>query len=221
MVIPTLNEEQAIGGTLRRVRALEGDPEIIVVDGGSSDRTTAIAREVGAKVLTAERGRGTQLAAGAAQATGNILWFLHADTHPPSDAISHIVSAIRSANVVGGNFRLRFTGNGWGSRFTSAYQPVLRALKVMYGDSAIFVRRDIYEQCGGMGNLPLFEDLDLTRRLKKYGQVVTVPAIVTTSSRRFEGRSFSWTFAQWTLLQLLYWAGVSPKRLASLYQDIR
>jgi rSAM/selenodomain-associated transferase 2 len=221
IVIPTLNEEQSIGETLRRVQELKGQPEIIVADGGSSDRTTTIAGDFGVKVLTAERGRGMQLRAGAAQASGDVLWFLHADTHPPRDAISHIVSAIHDSNAVGGNFRLRFTGNGWGTWFTSAYQPILRSCQVMYGDSAIFARRDVYEKCGGMGDLPLFEDLDLVRRLKKFGRVITVPAIVTTSSRRFEGRSFSRTFAQWTLLQVLYWVGVSPKRLARMYKDIR
>ncbi len=221
IIIPTLNEEAALDETLQAVGRLRGLVEVIVVDGGSDDQTLAIARRHGARVLEAARGRGSQLRAGAAAAQAQVLWFLHADTRPNSDAVVQILSALEQFEVIGGNFTLRFDGPGRAARTLSWLNPYLQWLGLCYGDSAIFVRRSTYEQVGGFAPLPLFEDLHLVRRLRRWGRFVRLPVPVVTSSRRFEGRSFFRTFAWWTLLQVLYWLGVSPFMLGRWYANVR
>jgi rSAM/selenodomain-associated transferase 2 len=221
VIIPTLNEEVALGATLDALACLNSTIEVIVVDGGSRDGTLALTRARGARTLTAGRGRGVQMHAGACAARGAVLWFLHADTLVPADAAEHITNALRDPAVVGGNFRLRFDGRRWVARFLTCLQPVFGSLGLVYGDSAVFVRREEYERIGGFKPYPLFEDLDLVSRLRRRGRMIRVPATVVTSSRRFESRSFTITFARWVVLQLLYWVGVSPNWLNHQYAPIR
>jgi rSAM/selenodomain-associated transferase 2 len=221
VIIPTLNEASAIEATLDALARLSAPVEVIVVDGGSSDTTVLLAGARGALVVNAERGRGSQMHAGACVAQGEVLWFVHADTHPPPDALRRIAKALAAPEVVGGHFAIRFDGAGWAARLLTWIYPRLRWLGLCYGDSALFVRRQAYQQAGGFRPFPLFEDLDLQRRLRRHGRLARLQAAVTTSSRRFEGRSFTLTFAWWTILQVLYWLGVSPHRLARLYAPIR
>ncbi len=221
VVIPTLNEAQSIGPTLAALGRVRGALEVIVVDGGSHDETIAAARASGARVLTAGRGRGVQMHAGACAARGAALWFLHADTHPSADAAELIAEALRDVAVVGGNFHVRFDGPLPAARFLTWLYPRLRRLGLCYGDSAFFVRRAAYEQSGGFQSYPLFEDVDLARRLRRRGRFVHLPREVVTSSRRFEGRSFALTFAHWSILQGLYWLGVHPQTLCRLYAPVR
>ena len=131
-----------------------------------------------------------------------------------------IEAALEDPEVIGGHFRIRFSGSSFAARFVTGYQFLLRHLRLVYGDTAIFLRRSAYFRAGGFAALPLFDDLELTRRVRRYGRFVAVPAWVTTSSRRFEGK-LGRTLAQWTLLQALYEVGVSPKRLATLYRHLR
>jgi rSAM/selenodomain-associated transferase 2 len=221
IIIPTLNEASVIGPTLDALTKMPGPIEIIVVDGGSEDATAAIARERGARVLVSERGRGIQMHAGARIARGDAFWFLHADTRPPADALPQILQALENQEIVGGNFTVRFDGTRYAARFLGWLYPYLGWLGLYYGDSAIFVRRDAYERIGGFRPFLLFEDLDLVRRLKRTGCFVRLPGPVITSSRRFENRSFALTFLHWTVLQVLYWLGVSPRALARLYPPAR
>ena len=222
VIIPALNEEQAIGNTLDAVACLEGPLEVIVVDGGSVDRTAQLAGKRGAKVIRSERGRGLQMHAGACVARGEILWFLHADTSPPPGSLSLISAALAAdETTVGGNFEISFDGERRAARFLTWLYPQLRKLGLSYGDSAVFVRASVYKQVGGFQPFPIFEDLDLMRRLKTKGSIKHLPAAVVTSSRRFEGRSFTLTFARWAILQCLYWLGVHPRRIAKLYAPIR
>jgi rSAM/selenodomain-associated transferase 2 len=221
VVIPTLNESGAIESTLAAVGRLRAVGEVIVVDGGSSDSTAELARGAGARVLSAARGRGPQLHAGACAARGEVLWFLHADTRPPEDGAEEIAEALRDPGVVGGHFAISFDGPRRAARFLTWLYPYLGWLGLCYGDSGIFVRRADYEAVGGFRPFPLFEDLDLLRRLRKRGRVARLAGAVVTSSRRFEGRSFVLTFAWWTLLQVLYWLGVSPHTLGRLYAHVR
>lgn len=221
VIIPTFNERQSIGGTLDAVAALRGVAEVIVVDGGSVDGTPEVVRGRGVKLITGHRGRGAQMHAGADAAHGAALWFLHADTRPPPDAAERIAEALRDKRVVGGNFAVCFDGNRRAARFLTWLYPQLRRLGLCYGDSAIFVRSEIYRAIGGFRPHPIFEDLDLVRRLRKHGRVAHLPAVVTTSSRRFENRSFAFTFGRWAGLQVLYWLGVHPRTLGRLYAPIR
>jgi rSAM/selenodomain-associated transferase 2 len=221
IIIPALNEARAIGGTLDAASRVGGDVEVIVVDGGSADGTAEVARARGARVVTAARGRGAQMHAGALAARGEVLWFLHADTLAPADAAGCIGRALEDPRAVGGNFRIRFEGAGGAARFLTWLYPRLRLLGLAYGDSGFFVRRAAYERAGGFKPFPIFEDLDLLRALWRQGRFAQADGYVVTSSRRFEGRSFALTFARWSLLQTLYWLGVSPHALARFYAHVR
>ncbi len=221
VIIPTLTEAHSINRTLDAVAGMSGRVEVIVVDGGSLDETVEIVRRRRVKTIVSQRGRGLQMHAGACIARGDALWFLHADTNPSPDAAERIVEALRDPEVVAGNFSVHFDGARRLARFLTWLYPHFRKLGLCYGDSAIFVRRDTYHEVEGFRPFPIFEDLDLVRRLRKRGHVVHLPATVITSSRRFEGGSFAFTFTQWASLQVLYWLGVHPRTLGRLYAPIR
>lgn len=221
IIIPALNEAQSIGAALDAAARLGDGVEVIVVDGGSADETVEVARAGGARVVTAARGRGSQMHAGTCEARGEVLWFLHADTLAPADACERIFEALLDPRAVGGNFRIRFDGGRGAARFLTWLYPRLRLLGLAYGDSGFFVRRAAYERAGGFRAFPVFEDLELLRALWRQGRFVQAESFVVTSSRRFEGRSFTLTFARWSLLQTLYWLGVSPHTLARFYAPIR
>lgn len=199
---------------------MEGLGEIVVADGGSEDGTRALA-EPRAVVVVSAAGRGQQQAAGAAAATGEVLWFLHADCLPDAASVRAIEEALRDPATVGGHFTLRFGGGSRGARWLTRVYPWLRLLGLCYGDSGIFVRRTVYEAAGGFRPLPLFEDIDLVRRLRRMGRFRRLPCLLTASARRWEHRSFAGVFAQWTGLQILYWLGVSPSWLARRYALVR
>jgi hypothetical protein len=154
------------------------------------------------------------------ETSGEVLWFVHADTLPEAGCMAAIREALTAdREAAGGNFGLRFTGNSFGARYLNRSYPLLRYLKLYYGDSAIFVRRESYESAGGFRNHPIFEDLDLISRLR--GRFVHLRPVVTTSSRRFEGRWFPGVYLHWTLLQILYWVGVPPAVLGRWYAAVR
>ena len=185
IVIPTLNEE---GNLDRLLLWLRGQPglEIIVADGGSSDRTMACALRHGAQVVTALVGRGGQLNCGAALATRETLLFLHADTLLPDDFAARIQAVLALPQTVAGAFRLRIDAQGsgyrcieWGANLRS------RLLGMPYGDQAIFVRTLVLRQAGGVPRQPILEDIALIRRLKRFGRIRIAPAAVTTSARRW------------------------------------
>ena len=219
IIIPTFNEAAAIEETLAAVKLLFGDTEIIVADGGSDDKTAAIARELGAIVVESPRGRGDQMHAAALVSSGEILWFVHADSRPAPVALNEIRVALEDSSVVAGNFTLRFAGESRPAKFMTWFYRQIRNIGLLYGDSGIFVRRDAYEQVGGFKPLPLFEDLDFVYRLRTIGMLVTLNAEIVTSSRRFENRAFLPVFARWIVFQCLYWIGVSPHTMAGIYHS--
>lgn len=221
IIVPALNEEAHILATITALRQLPGDKEILVVDGGSTDRTVELVRSQGVAVLEAPKGRGPQMHAGALAAAGTVLWFVHADTIPLPFALREIESALEDESVVAGNFGLLFDGSSRAARRLTVIYPLLRLLGLCYGDSGIFVRKRVYEQIGGFRALALFEDLDLLRRLRRTGQFAHLPCRIITSSRRFEQRNFGLIWLHWTSLQLLYWCGVSPNLLARWYRQAR
>jgi len=221
IIVPTLNEETAILRTLSALVALPGLKEIVVADGGSDDRTIERARRSGVRVIECGRGRGIQMHVGAGESRGDALWFMHADTLPDGSALEDIEAALQDPNVVGGNFSVVFDGNGLSSRQMTWIYPRLRVLGLTYGDAGIFVRRSAYEALGGFRPLPLFEDLDLIGRLRTAGKFVHLETRVFTSSRRFAGSRYLLSWIVWIALQLLFWAGVSPHRLARLYRNAR
>ncbi len=221
IVVPALNEQECIAGTLRSLQRLEGEKEIVVVDGGSIDETISVARAEGVTVIGAQAGRGTQMHAGALETSGDVLWFVHADTAPPPSALHEIGTHLEDTSVVGGNFGLLFDGPSRAARQLTIIYPMLRMLGLCYGDSGIFVRREVYNRIGGFRALALFEDLDLLRRLRRAGRFVHLPSRIRTSSRRFEQRNFALVWLHWTTLQILYWGGVPPNWLARWYRHVR
>lgn len=220
IVIPTLNEEaiiQDLAGSLQRLR---GDYEIIVADGGSQDATVRLLRESGLRVIETSRGRGPQMNAGAQLAAGNALLFLHADTRLPEGALAAIEAALKDEQVSGGNFSLIFAGETREAWLLTRLYPLLRLGGMCYGDSAIFICREVFEQLGGFRDYPIFEDCDLYRRMRRVGKFLRLSAAATTSARRFEGR-FVRTFVLWATMQVLYWLGVDPNRLNRWYKPLR
>jgi len=197
-----------------------GEFEVIVCDGGSADATVETARQCGLRVIEAPRGRGPQMNAGARLAKGETLLFLHADTRLPEDALTQVADALNDDRVSGGNFSLIFGGDTQEARLLTRIYPFLRLGGMLYGDSAIFVRRRVFDRLDGYREYPIFEDCDLYRRVRRLGRFVRLNACATTSSRRFEGR-FIRTFALWTLMQVLYWLGVNPNLLNRLYKPLR
>ena len=220
IIIPTLNEASTIRAAAAALERWRGQIEVIVADGGSTDRTLEAVREFDWPVVSAPRGRGPQMNEGARVASGEVLLFLHADTHLPDEALTVIEDALKDSTICGGNFELRFDGQRREARLLTRLYPFLRLGGMCYGDSAMFVRRQVFESLGGYRDFPIFEDVDLFRRLKRAGKFVRLPAYATTSSRRFEGR-FVRTFALWSLLQVMYWLGVSPWRLDRFYRQAR
>jgi rSAM/selenodomain-associated transferase 2 len=220
VIIPTWCEEAQVEGAVRSARRV-GD-EVIVADAASPDGTARVARAAGARVVRCPRNRGAQLARGVAEARGDVLVFLHADARLSPRARPAIAEALRDPEVCGGSFRLTFVpSGGWARFFTRGHDVHRRWTGIVYGDSGIFVRRTAYEAVGGVRPLPLMEDYDLVRRLRRVGRFTYVRHVeVRASDRRFVREPVR-TALGWVALECLYLAGVPPAALARLYADVR
>jgi rSAM/selenodomain-associated transferase 2 len=221
VIVPVLNEEETIERTLQALVAL-GPHEIIVVDGGSRDRTCAICEQFPIQVFAAKRGRARQMNSGARRASGDVLLFLHADTRLPDSALSDVTAALSDPSCVGGRFDVELEGSHWMLRVIGAlinYRS--RMSKVATGDQALFVRRDVFERIGGFQDIPLMEDVAFCRALKRTGAVACLRSRVVTSARRWERDGVWRTILKMWTLKLGYLAGISPARLKQFYADTR
>jgi len=224
VIIPALDEEAAIASTLARARSGAGahDIELIVVDGGSEDATAARAAEFADKVLCAPRGRGRQMNAGAWAASGEVLLFLHADTILPPGYPEIIGRAVSDPDIAWGRFDVELTGRGILLRLVERLINLRsRVSRIATGDQAIFVRSDVFRRAGGYPDIPLFEDVALSRTLKRLGKSACLRERVVTSARRWQKEGVVRTILRMWMLRALFWFGVPPAKLCAFYRDVR
>ena len=221
IIIPVLNEERTIAATLADLDRVEA-AEVIVVDGGSTDRTAESVRATSARLVVSPRGRAAQMNAGARQTAGDVLLFLHADTKLPAGASRDIRECMADARCAGGRFDIRLDSTHPLLRLVGHMISLRsRLTRVATGDQAIFVRRAVFERLGGFPEIPLMEDVAFSRALKKEGSIACLRARVTSSARRWEQHGPVRTILLMWVLKLLYLAGVPPTRLKRLYGEAR
>lgn len=233
VVIPTLDEAAELPATLRHVAAVPEVMEIIVSDGGSRDGTEAVARVAGARWISGLPGRGRQLRTGAAAAVGDVVVLLHADTWLPVNAGRAIASALQSPAadaatgeapaVVGGGFQKEFREGSWLLRSTARWRSIayFRLTGRLFGDQAIFVRREILEATGGIPELPLMEEFALCHQISNRGSLTLLPVAVCTSGRSFRRRGVWRTWWLMWCLQRAWRRGVPAEELARRYRAQR
>lgn len=220
IIIPILNEAKILDKTLSQLQSELGPHELIIVDGLSSDDSTRIAEKYG-EVITSARGRAKQLNAGAAAATGDILLFLHADIWLEPGALVAMETAL-SSGYIGGGFRQKIDGKNILYRMIEIAGNIRgKYLKVFYGDSGIFVARTDFEKIGGFPDLPILEEMEFSKSLRKLGKTTLIVPHIHLSARRWEAKGIVRTTLNNWLITLLYFIGVSPEKLAKLYSHIR
>jgi rSAM/selenodomain-associated transferase 2 len=219
VVIPVLDEEADIADALTALAPLRArGAEVIVVDGGSRDRTVELARPLTDQVVAAPRGRGAQMNAGAATAQGDVLLFLHADTRLPPDADRLILSGLNASSWQWGRFDVRIAGR-------SPLLPMIAGFMnwrslvtgIATGDQAMFATRAAFVQVGGFPDVPLMEDIELSKRLKRVSRPLCLAARVTTSGRRWDERGAVRTIVLMWQLRLAHCFGAEPATLARRY----
>ncbi len=216
VIVPALDEEDALPAALESALRQPGPKEVIVADGGSGDATREIAAEAGVTVVCAPRGRARQMNAGAEAATGDALLFLHADTVLPDSALDRVREVLTSDGAVAGCFRLRFDRDGFWLRLWT--RPVwMHWHRWAFGDRALFVRRSAFEAAGGFPDQPIFEDLDIVQSLRQQGRFAFLTEAVVTSARRFEAvGALRQQLRNWALWGA-WCVGVAPERVARFY----
>jgi len=219
LILPTLDEEAGIGAALEAVQPLRRrGAEILVVDGGSADRTAAIASPLADAVIAAPRGRAAQMNAGAARARGDVLLFLHADTRLPPDADRLILDGLAASGRLWGRFDVAIASRHPLLRVTASLMNWRSRLSgIATGDQAIFVRRHAFEACGGYPNLPLMEDIAFSGLMKRAGRPLCLSHRVVTSGRRWEKQGVLRTIVLMWRLRLAYFLGADPAQLAERY----
>ena len=227
VIIPVLNEESAVRKKLPEMQWIqESGHELIVVDGGSTDESLHVAKQYSDTAIVSSQGRAIQMNAGARIATGDVLLFLHIDTVLPSDGLNKIITFLdhrygqHNSKVKNswGRFDVRLSGHHFMFRIIeSMMNGRSRITGIATGDQAIFVNKELFNKIGGYLEIPLMEDIDISRRLKKVSKPVCIQDQVITSSRRWEVSGIYRTvFLMWRL-RLSYWLGVDPVRLAKQY----
>jgi rSAM/selenodomain-associated transferase 2 len=219
VIIPALNEAAAITATLQALQPLRGrGHEVIVVDGGSNDLTVELGQPLADRVITARAGRATQLRAGAAVASGSVLWFLHADTVAPPHADRLIMQALQHARGGWGRFDVQLSQTRLLLRCVAWMMNQRSRLSgIATGDQGMFVTRQVYDIAGGFPDIPLMEDIALSRALRRRGRPASIHQPLVSSPRRWLAQGVLRTILRMWALRLAYFLGASPERLAAYY----
>jgi rSAM/selenodomain-associated transferase 2 len=222
IIIPVLNEQLQINAAIEQVKAqrFDGAYEIIVVDGDPQGGTIRAIRDKTVTCIAGSSGRGRQMNAGARAGRGDILLFLHADTRLPPDGLTNVCRVLDDGQYVGGAFDLGIDSGRWILRHIAARSSRRsRGSRIPYGDQAIFIRKNYFEKIGGFEDIPLLEDVDLMRRIKRDGRrIYILRDKVLTSARRWQSEGVVYTTVRNQVVLVLYYLGVSPQRLARLYK---
>jgi rSAM/selenodomain-associated transferase 2 len=217
IIIPTLNEAENIKEAIVTTQ-LNTNIEVIIVDGGSKDDTIEIAESLGVKIISSSPGRAVQMNAGAIAATGDIVLFLHADTRLPIGFDEMVRTALQQSGTVAGAFKLRIDASLLSLRWVELGVNLRSHFYQMpYGDQAIFLTKAVFQQIGGFPELPIMEDFELIRRLKRIGRIVIIPTPVVTSARRWLQKGVFKTTLLNQIVIVAYLLGVSPERICSWY----
>ena len=222
IIIPVLNEEKNIAKVLENISQLDGEKEIIVVDGGSIDNTVGIVEKKDVILLSSEKGRGCQMNKGAEIAKGETLLFLHADTKLPDNAILEIDKVMKAPESIGGRFDVRFDDNRFIFKLIAFLMNWRSSLtEIFTGDHAIFIRKSAFKELGGYSEIPLMEDIELSKKMKRKGKVACINNCVITSARKWKEEGIIKTILLMWLLRLLYFFKVSPIFLSKIYYKKR
>jgi rSAM/selenodomain-associated transferase 2 len=219
VVIPTLDEADTLPPLLDDLRRVLIPLDVVVVDGGSTDGTPAVARAAGARLVTAPRGRARQLNAGADAVRGEWLLFLHADCRlPPPARRALLAAAVDDPAPQAAVFRFAIDLPAPAKGFIERGQRLREALwRLPYGDQGLLVRRELFQSVGGFPDIPIMEDVEMIRRLgRRRVEVHTLPAALLTSGRRYREHGVARTLLENSVMISLYLAGVSPGRLARM-----
>ena len=220
LVVPVLNEAPELPRLLTQLSRLAlQDVEIIVADGGSEDGTADIVERAGFVVIGAARGRARQMNAGAAMATREVLWFMHADTHVPDEAPECILTALAKGNHVWGRFDVRISGRPYMLRVISHLMNLRSRLTgIATGDQAMFMTRHAFDEVGGFPDQPLMEDIEISKRLLALSRPACIARRVAPSGRRWEVNGVWRTILLMWRLRWAYWRGVPVQQLAEAYR---
>ena len=222
IIVPVLNEADLIQAFLRDLRSQDAKLEIIVVDGGSNDGTCSFAEPLADRIISARRGRASQMNAGAAVARGEVLWFMHADLAAPSQPIAQIQGVLSDPRIVGGCFRLRFPRREWIYRVSDSLGNLgVDLFGFALGDHGIFCRREAFCEVGGYPEVPILEDAEIYRRLRAAGRMVQLRAEVVSDPRAFEAHGRYRTTAVYFSILALYVLGVPIRVLNRIYRRFR
>jgi rSAM/selenodomain-associated transferase 2 len=219
IIIPALNEAEGIAAALQALQPLRAQGvEVVVVDGGSRDDTATLARPLADAVLAAPRGRARQMNAGAAAARGDILLFLHADCLLPAAADGLLIDGLLRARRSWGRFDVRIASRHPMLRIVALLMNARSRLTgIATGDQGIFATRTLFEAVGGFPEIALMEDIEISRRLKKYGPPLCLRHRIAVSPRRWEKHGILRTILLMWRLRLAYWLGADPDKLAMRY----
>lgn len=227
LIIPTYNEATSIADVLEHLKHVRGNFEVLVADGSSTDGTADIVRELAVAfprrlgLVESRRNRAIQCNSAAQQARGEVFLFLHADIFVTPEIVEAVERGLRDRSVIGGNFQILFEGDTLVERFFTWCYRVRRPFGIYYGDSGVFVRREVFERMGGYKLIPIMDDYEFVRRMERSGRTVCLVPPLLVSGRRWRVQGLWPTLFSWIWIQTLYSLGVPASRLAKWYAPVR